>query len=368
MTVTVLDCIERVQPIVQNMLDNRKEITKDLLQYLGKRVGELDEIVLIGSGTSNTSAWTSRLAMEKMAKLRITTILPNEFMYDRKRFNQNALYIFTSQSGNSILTRECMRNLKKAGYLTCGITEASTTDIGKEAGVPVDMSCGKEEYGCRTIGYCASVLTHMLIALEIGLASGRLPQAEYDAYIADAYKVPQSHKAICEKTLAWYEANEKSLVNADCYVLYGAASLWGVALEGALKIMEMAKRIAIGYELEDGLHGPTMAFNEKTCVIALDGGDPGSEKALGCGEMAKSESGKGFIIGGKGFDSTDLSFDVVSNNFRSLEFAPAVQILAYKLSQSLGIDLTAPLAPQKKEYFALHDEPALSSIYSGDKE
>ena len=117
MTVTVLDCIERVQPIVQNMLDNRKEITKDLLQYLGKRVGELDEIVLIGSGTSNTSAWTSRLAMEKMAKLRITTILPNEFMYDRKRFNQNALYIFTSQSGNSILTRECMRNLKRPAIL-----------------------------------------------------------------------------------------------------------------------------------------------------------------------------------------------------------------------------------------------------------
>ena len=98
MTVTVLDCIERVQPIVQNMLDNRKEITKDLLQYLGKRVGELDEIVLIGSGTSNTSAWTSRLAMEKMAKLRITTILPNEFMYDRKRFNQNALPVFSASS------------------------------------------------------------------------------------------------------------------------------------------------------------------------------------------------------------------------------------------------------------------------------
>lgn len=177
MTVTVLDCIERVQPIVQNMLDNRKEITKDLLQYLGKRVGELDEIVLIGSGTSNTSAWTSRLAMEKMGKAPHHYDFAERFMYDRKRFNQNALYIFTSQSGNSILTRECMRNLKKAGYLTCGITEASTTDIGKEAGVHVDMSCGKEEYGCRTIGYCASVLTHMLIALEIGLASGRLPQA-----------------------------------------------------------------------------------------------------------------------------------------------------------------------------------------------
>ncbi len=367
MTVTVLDCIERVQPIIKNMLDKRKEITKSLIDYLGGRVKEIDEIVFIGSGTSNTSAWTSRLAVEKMAKLRATTIVPNEFIYDRKRYNKNALYVFTSQSGNSILTRECMRNLKKDGYLTCGITEAASTDIGKEAGVHVDMSCGKEEYGCRTIGYCTSVLTHMLLALEIGLASGRLSQTEYDPYIADAYKVPDSHKAICEKTLAWYAANEKSLVDADCYVLYGAASLWGVALEGALKIMEMAKRIAIGYELEDGLHGPTMAFNEKTCVIALDGGDYGSEKALGCGEMAKSESGKGFVIGGKGFDSTDLAFDVVSNDFRALEFAPAVQILAYKLSQSVGVDLTAPLTPPKKEYFALHDEPAMTSIYSGDK-
>jgi glucosamine 6-phosphate synthetase-like amidotransferase/phosphosugar isomerase protein len=353
--VTVLDCIERVPSIVEKILDTRKETTKDLFDFLGDRLGELDELVFIGSGTSNTSVWSSRIAVEKMAKMRVTTIVPNEFYYDRKLYNKNALYIFTSQSGNSILTRECMRDLKKAGYLTCGITEGPTTDIAKEAGVHVDMNCGYEEYGCRTIGYCASILTHMVIGLEIGLRTGRLSQEEYDAYIADAYKIPASHKEICKKTMAWYDANEARLADSDCYVIYGAASLWGVALEGALKIMEMAKKMAIGYELEDGLHGPTMAFDERICVIALDGGDQGSEKALGCGEMAKEESGKGFVMGGKGLDDTDLKFDVVTNDFRSLEFAPAVEILAYRLAGSVGVDLTAPFTPPKKEYFALHD-------------
>ena len=116
--VTVLDCIERVPSIVEKILDTRKETTKDLFDFLGDRLGELDELVFIGSGTSNTSAWSSRIAVEKMAKMRVTTIVPNEFYYDRKLYNKNALYIFTSQSGNSILTRECMRDLKKAGYLT----------------------------------------------------------------------------------------------------------------------------------------------------------------------------------------------------------------------------------------------------------
>lgn len=354
--VTVLDCIQRIPSILENILKNRKENTKDLLAYLGDRLPEIDELVFIGSGTSNTCAWTSRNAVARMAKMRVTTILPNEFLNERTTFNKNALYLFTSQSGNSILTRQCMRDLKEAGCLTCGITEAPTTDIAKEAGVHVDMGCGKEEWGCRTIGYCSSVLTHMVIGLEIGLASGRLSQEEYDAYIADAEKVPASNKSVCEKAIAWFDQNEKKFVDADTYIIYGAGSLWGVALEGALKIEEMAARIAVGFELEDGLHGPTVAFNNRTCILALNGCEPGSKLANGCARMAKDMYGNGTMIGGEGVDDSDLTFDIVSNDFRALEVAPAMQVFAYKLALAVGVDFFKPLVFPDKSYFALHDE------------
>lgn len=355
--VTVLDCIQRVPSILENILANRKETTRELLAYLDGRVSEIDELVFIGSGTSNTSAWTSRNAVARMARLRVTTVLPNEFLYERPGRNRNALYLFTSQSGNSILTRQCLRDLKEAGYLTCGITEGPETDIAKEAAVHVDMGCGKEEYGCRTIGFCASVLTHMVIGLELGLASGRLTQAEYDAYMAQAGKVPASNKSVCEKALAWFDRNEKAFADAGCYVLYGGGSLWGVAQEGALKIMEMARRIAIGYEVEDGLHGPNISFDKTTCIVALDGCEPGSAMAEGCARFAKDNCGAGFLIGGQGVDDSDLCFDVVSEDFRALEFAPAVQVLAYRLAGAVGIDLTAPIPLPEKRYFELHDEP-----------
>mgnify|MGYP001031492532 CR=1 FL=1 len=353
--VTLLEVIQRTPSIVQSILDTRKEKTKDLMDYLGGKVREIDEFVFIGSGTSGTCAMSSRGAVERVSGLRSTVSFPNEFYTDRAVRNKNALYIFTSQSGNSILTRECMRKMTAEGYLTVGITEGPTTDIAKEAGVHVDMGCGFEEYGFRTIGYCASILTHIVIAMEIALAAGRLSQEDYDRYLADAYRVPESHQAVSSKTLAWFEKNKERLMDSTSYFFYGAGPLWGVALEGALKMLEITGRVAVGYELEEGLHGPTMAFNDKTCVISLNGGDAGSEKAVGLGKMCKNNTGKGFIMGAEGVDETDLVFDIAGGEFRALEFAPAVEILAYEIAINSGIDLMKPSTPPKESYFETHD-------------
>lgn len=356
--VTMLDCIKRVPKIVDIIIDQRKELTKDALDYLEDKLDTIDQIIFVGSGTSNTCSLTSKEFVEKASGLDTRIILPNEFMY-KSVYNKNALYVFVSQSGTSTLTQVAQNKIKDLGYARVAITEAETTPLAQETGVHIRLEADNEEYGMRTLGYCGGALTEMVLAMEIGLKRGYLSEADYNTYIEEAKRVPESHKAICEATLNWFDDNKWALMNKDAYVVYGAGTLWGVAVEGALKILETAKRyMAVGYEIDDGLHGPTMGFTDRHCVLILNDGERDLKLMDGIANYMKEEVGTAFVVGCKTVDDTDLAFTPKGGNFKFLEYAPVVEIIAYRLAVDYGIKVvpfTEMVMPEAK-YFNTHDE------------
>lgn len=90
---TLMDMIERVPSVIEAILENRKEATKEMMAYIAPRLQEIDEIVLVGSGTSNTCSQTSREVVEEVSGISTTAILPNVFLA-KKAYNPNAASIF----------------------------------------------------------------------------------------------------------------------------------------------------------------------------------------------------------------------------------------------------------------------------------
>ena len=356
--VTMLDCIYRAPSRIEDIVANRKQTFEDLLTAMKGNLCEYDELIFVGSGTSNTSSITANRFVEKVSGIAARTMLPNEFL-NKVSYNKKAVYFFVSQSGTSRLTQLALKKVQERGGLTVSISEHPKTPLSLEADVHVDMGCGFEEYGMRTIGYCSTVLTEMLMGMEIGLARGTLSPTDYDAYIQDALRVLESHKKICLKTLKWFDQNKDSLTKAESILLYGSDSLWGVALEGALKIMETARRyLCVGYELDDGLHGPDMAFSPRYAVFLLNDGGKDDALVTSAAKYAKAETGHGYVIGKHPLDETDLSFEPVGNDFKCLEFAPVVEIIAYQLGLENGVDIV-PLKDMEiksAKYFNTHDE------------
>ena len=237
--------------------------------------------------------------------------------------------MFTSQSGTSTLTQIAQKKIRAMGYPTVAITEADDTPLAKESCVHLRMETDHEEYGMRTIGYCSAVFTQMI--LEITAAS-----------------------------MKWFDDNKWKLMNNDAFVIYGNDTLWGVAVEGALKILEIAKRyMAVGYEMDDGLHGPTMGFTNRHCILALNDGGKDNKYAKGVCDYVKNEVGTAFIIGCNPIDDSDFSFTPKGGHFKCLEYAPVVEVLAYRLAVDYGVVLKPwkeqdPLPEMK--YFNTHDE------------
>ncbi|MFA9379617.1 MAG: SIS domain-containing protein [Acetanaerobacterium sp.] len=355
--VSMLDCIRRVPSILDRILEKREDTFAPLWKTIGDDVTRLDEIVLIGSGTSNTSAITAKFLTEKASGLRVSALTPTEFLYHLSARNSKALYVFISQTGTSIMTRKALAFVKENGWLSTAISEKSDTTIAKEADVFIDMGCGYEEYPMRSIGYSATVLTVILLGMEIGRKREALPCAVYEDYLQQASSAAGNIHSVIDRTMDWLTYHRRNMLRADCLVFTGTGALYGVALEGAVKAWETPQIISIGYELEEGLHGPNYGYNARHCVIVLDDGSIENDKAVALCKYMKYEHHNGFLVGKGAVDDQDLALEPQGGGFACLEFAAVVQVIAYRLAEEQGRDLFAPHDNNAMmQYFRSHED------------
>lgn len=355
---SMLDCIIREKQLLNKIITNRKENTKDLIDHYKSNINKYNEIIFIGSGSSNTSSIAAYQQVEKFSGISASVIMPNLFI-NKTKYNSNALYVFISQTGSSSLTQEAIKKMNSLGNTTVTISESKDTKCAKEAQYFVNMGCEKEEYGMRTIGYSTTVLTEMVIGLEIGLANGHLNTEEYNSYISQSLNAIDHHDYVISATQKWYQKAKSALLNTKHFIILGPKSLYGVALEGALKIIETARKYtAVGYELDDGLHGPNMGMKSTDTIIVLSDGASDMNLVWGIARYIKTEVGNAFIIGKGVLDDSDFDFSFVSKDFIAIEFAPIVQILAYNLAidNQVEVPLFKDLYLPDQKYFNTHSE------------
>lgn len=340
--VTLLECIERIPGLAQKIIENRKETFRDVLKVVSERETPVNEIVLIGSGTSNTAAVTAHYFTEKASGIRTSVVLPNDFCHGLSVRNKNALYLLISQTGTSIKTMKCLELVKEFGGVAVSVSESADTDLSKAADVFVDMGCGYEEHLTRTIGYSTTVLTVMLLGMELGLQNGTLSEEAYDAYIEQALKAPAGIQEVIGNAMTWMNHSKWQMLRSDVITFAGVNSLYGVSLEGSMKIWELPKMASMGFDLDESMHGPNYGYNSRHCVVVLDDGTTDSDKAVAMARYMKNEFHNGIVIGVHPVDETDLKIEPKSGPFACLEFITALQIMGYRLAEDCGRDLQAP--------------------------
>ena len=349
---SMLDCIKSGSEACSNVVNHRKENIEDLLQHLGEGIHDLSEIVFVGSGTSSTAAITSKAFVEKVTHLKTSVAYPNDFLCNTYVYNPKALYVFTSQTGTSIVACEALNFIKEKGYYNVAVSEAATTKIAKTADSFISIDCGIEEYPMRTVGYVASVLTHMIMGCELGLKRGTLSQSDYDSLIEEASALSGNYLSVIDQAMDWMNHAKRKMLRSDVIIFTGADSLYGVSLEGAMKVWETPQIPSFGYEIEEGLHGPNYGYNPRHCVIVLNDGQREDRKCKALAGYMKDVMKNGFLIGEDSLDDEDFHFTPVTKHFNCIEFAPIVQVISYRLAEDQGRDL-----------FKHHDNEVMNSYF-----
>ena len=351
--VTMLDCIRRVPSLLDQIINSAETRYQNVLETFNPN--EIDEICLIGSGTSYTSASTARYLAEAASGIRVTVALPNEFLYAYTVRNPKALYVFISQSGTSTVTMNALLAMRACGMMTAALSEDAKTPIAKAAETFIDIGCGVEEYGMRTIGYSTTALTLMMLGMRIGLETGRLDKAAYEAYVAQAHAASSNIPDVIEKALHWMDVGRRNIMRSSFIAFTGTAALYGVAKEAAVKVWEAPQFPSAGFELDEGMHGPNYGYNDNHAVIVLNDGGKDSEKALALARYMKNEHSNGYVIGVGAADDKDLGFTPAGGLFCCLEFAAAVQVFMYRLAVDGGRDFSIKgIHAKMNSYFNAH--------------
>ena len=124
-----------------------------------------------------------------------------------------------------------------------------------------------------------------------------------------------------------------------------------------MKAWETPKFISIGYELEEGLHGPNFGYDQNHCVIAFTDGGADDAKALSLTGYMDEVWGNGWAVGASVRGEKDLKLELRGGVFSCLELACAAQVITYKLALDEGRDLTAPHDNRvMNSYFTTHAE------------
>lgn len=350
---SMLDCIRDTKTAIENQVAHNHENFAGLRKYLEDK--EINEIVFVGSGTSSTSAITARNFVERVSQCTTRVIYPNDFLYNTTVYSSTALYVFTSQTGTSIVARNALQFIKEKGYLNIAISETKETPIAKDADCFVPLDCGIEEYPMRTTGYCASVIAQMLIGMEVAIHLKNLKEIEYQDYLIDLNKVATRFDQLIKQAMDWMNHAKRKMLRSDLIVFTGADELYGVSLEGAMKVWETPQIASVGYEIEEGIHGPNYGYNERHCVIVLNNGGREDKKCKALVSYMKDCKHNGFMIGKEGIDEEDFVFTPASRYFACIEYAVILQVLAYRLANDQGRDLYAHHDNQTMEsYFKTH--------------
>ncbi len=360
---TMLDCIERVPSLLEKIVDGAGETFREAVEAAEKR--GVNELYFIGSGTSFTGAQTARYLAEEASGLRVIAALPEDFLYGHTVRNPDALYAFISQTGTSTAAMEALKYCRERGFLTVGISESPDTPIARAADVFLDMGCGREEYGMRTIGYSTTVMTLMWLGILIGERRGRVSKERYGQYERQAKAAAANIPEVIRLAGRWMDKSRRRMMKSSFLSFTGTASLTGVAMEAAVKVWEAPQIPSAGYELDEGMHGPNYGYNYNCAVFVLNDGGFGNDRALSLARYMKREHDNGYVIGVGAMDEKDLAFAPAGGPFESLEFAAAVQVLMYRLAVDGGRDFSVlGVHAKMNSYFQSHSE----KLTAGERE
>lgn len=247
----------------------------DQLGLTVETVCAAQKVCFVACGTSSHAARIAQYFFELIAKLPATVYLASEFRYMPFFPDKNTLYIIISQSGETADALEALRLINVHGLSTIALTNVATSTIVREAGGFLLTSAGPEIAVASTKAFSTQLaalywLVHR-IALEKKLIErGDLFQAE-ENLLATAN--------VLESTLERYKY-EIECTSAPRYAQYDKALFLGrhisypLAMEGALKLKELAYIFAESYPAGELKHGPLALVDNAMPVYVFSHQDP----------------------------------------------------------------------------------------------
>jgi glucosamine--fructose-6-phosphate aminotransferase (isomerizing) len=311
----------------------------------------IDRIVIIACGTAAYAGMLGKYAIEAWARVPVEVALSHEFRYSDPILNERTLVISVSQSGETMDTLMAVKFAKEAGARGLSICNTMGSSIPRESDAVIYTHAGPEVAVASTKAFVAQITALYLFGLHLAAVRGSLSATEISANLAELQAIPAKLAEVLVASagigeLAGWMADTRSVLFLGRHVGFP------VALEGALKLKELAYIHAEGFAAGELKHGPIALIEpgQIVFVVVPSPRDPSSLhpkvvsniqeiRARGARVIAIAEKGDAAVLP---FADEVIPIPLAAPMFEPLLSVVPLHIFALELATAKGLDVDQP--------------------------
>jgi glucosamine--fructose-6-phosphate aminotransferase (isomerizing) len=317
------------------------------LSLTSSELAEIERVVLIGCGSAYYACLSGRIALEHWARTPAEVEIASEFRYRDAVLGAHTLVVAVSQSGETVDTFHALHEAQRQGAKTLALTNVVDSMLAREADGVLYTRAGPEIGVASTKCHATQIAMLQLFALHVALERGTLEPEEGRKLAGGLLALPSLVAEALEKIEDYFAVARQLADVQDVYFL-GRRTGYAVALEGALKLKELAYVRAEAYPAGEMKHGPIALIDESAVVVAVATRGRLWEKVMANIAEVKARGARVVVVCDAGDDETTAVADHVLEIPAVPELlSPAVaivplQALAYGVARARGNDVDRP--------------------------
>jgi len=311
------------------------------LEAVREQLKNMNRLLIVSRGTSYHAGILGRYLIENNSDIAVEVDLASEFRHRKLNMEENAVVLAISQSGETVDTLAVIREAKRKGILALGLVNVVGSSIARETNAGVYNHAGPEMGRFSTKSFLSQLVILYLITLLLARLRHQFSVSEGLAFIREAQLIPGKIQRILERA-SRIEAIAKKYAKYQNFLFIGRKFSFPIALEGALKLKEVARVHSEAYAAGEMKHGPIALIDSNFPSVCIVPRDSVYEKTVSNIEEIKARGGPIIAVG---FEQDQklkrLCDDVIEIPSCDELFTPMLsvvplQLLAYYMARENG--------------------------------
>ncbi|WP_129665237.1 glutamine--fructose-6-phosphate transaminase (isomerizing) [Phytoactinopolyspora endophytica] len=243
-------------------------LSLDQMRLSDEELREIDKVVVVACGTAYHAGLVAKYAIEHWTRVPCEVELASEFRYRDPVVGRQTLVIAVSQSGETMDTLMALRYAREQGARVLAICNTNGATIPRESDAVLYTHAGPEVAVASTKAFLTQLIACYLVGLYLGQIRGTKWGDEIGSVVRDLSDLPSKLDQVLE-TMEPVRALARELSGATSVLFLGRHVGFPVALEGALKLKELAYMHAEGFAAGELKHGPIALIESGVPVIVV---------------------------------------------------------------------------------------------------
>ena len=340
-----------VADTLRGRVDGAGAIVLDEMRIEPTILRSIDKIIVVACGTAAYAGHVAKYAIEHWCRIPVEIELAHEFRYRDPIVSEKTLTVAISQSGETMDTIQAVRHAREQGSKVLAIVNTYGSTIAREADAVLYTHAGPEVAVASTKAFLAQITACYLLGLYLAQLRGNKWPDEVADYLDKLGQMPAKIQRLIDGQEQVVRALGAELSDRASFLFLGRHVGYPVALEGALKLKELAYVHAEGFAAGELKHGP-IALVEDGLPVFIIVPTPRRpvlhDKVISNIQEVRARGARAIVIAEEG----DAAVDPFADDVIRVPATPTLmwplltvvplQIFAAALADAKGLDIDQP--------------------------